>query len=235
MNKMLKNAIAIFAAICAIVLIIFCIELYVLNREPDDGGGTGSSLSGDAGNGDEKGKDGANDTSETQPANGMARPGDDNDGQASQPPATPTSPPTGKQHTRLVSESEQLVFYVDEDIFDYTELNDGYLYEYTGGGEATLEISFAFIKYGPEELAEGFLDGFVGAGGTTVEGTGQIGLSSLRGVHATGEKDGENYEAWIYSFAEGDELGVSFTLHYKSVEQKNALYAMFDHMSLVPV
>ena len=235
MSKMLKNAIAIFAAVCVIVLVIFCIELYVLNREPDDGGGTGSSLAGNVGDGDEKGKDGAKDTQETQPANGMTRPGDDNDKQTSQqPPATPTSPPTGKQHTRRVSGDEQLLLYVDEDLFEYTELNDGYLYEYTGGGEATLEISFALISNGLEALAKDFLDGFVGTGGTKVEGEGQIGRSLLRGVHVTGDVSGENYEAWIYSFPDGEDLGLSFTLHYRSDEQKNALYAIFDHMSIVP-
>lgn len=232
MSKMLRNGIVVFAAICAVVLVIFCIELFVLNRNPDDGAGNEPSLSESAANSGGESSGGQENPPDKQqePGKGAGQTGNGAKDQPTQPPP----PPTGTRKERLVSADTKLVLYIDEDVFDESEQNEGYLYKYKGVGTATLEITIAYIQFDAGSFAGSFLDGYVGPGGTSAGETSYIGRSPLEGIHVSGELDGEKYEAWVYSFPDADDWGVSFTLHYRSDEQRDALYTILDSMSMIP-
>lgn len=235
MKRMLKNGIVIFAAICAIVLVVFCIELFVLNRESgDDDTGAGTSLSESAAAGDDADSDGHKGSQDIQPTNDTDQPGNAGGGQPTQ--QQPPPPPTGKRRELPMFGDMNLVLYADEGKFTYIELELSWIFEYMDNDAVTLEVCYVHMPMGVEARAGECLDGYVGAGGTSVGSEGLIGRSPLIGMFASGEKDGEKYEAWIYTFSEVglDDMGVEFILHYRVDEQKNALYSILDSMSLVP-
>ena len=230
MSKITRNLLMAFALLCAIVLVVFCFELFIINgkNKGDEDTAAVSSSSGADPDGSAQQSHEPGDTENGLPGGG-GKPGS---GGASPPQSTA---PAGARQVRPISGDLQLVFYVDAELFNYSELNDGYLYEHTGGANTTLEISLVHLPQGLDSRAAVFLDGFVGAGGTVVGGVESVRRSSLNGVHVSGEIDGELYEAWICAFPNQNEWGYAFLLHYRTDEQKNALYDILDWMSIEPI
>ena len=231
MSKWLKNAIVIFSAICVIVLVIFCIELFILNRDSDDEGNTGPTISQPAVGGGE-GSDGQKASPDKQPAKGDDQPGNGTNDQPTQPPPSPT----GKRRDLPMPGDRNLVLYADDGKFIYSELELSWLFEYMGNEAVTLEVCYVHLPLGVDARAKECLDGYVGSGKTSVGETGQIGRSDIVGQFVSGEIDGEKYEAWIYRFTEAgiDDMGVEFVLHYRVDGQREALYTIIDSMSLIP-
>lgn len=256
MNKILKNLLVVFAAICAIVLVVFCIELIILNREPDSGGNSPQSLSegngegngegSGVGNGVGSGKEGGDGESGQQSGSGKASPGSANQtgggagpGSANTNPnaaGEPVIPPTASRFSLLMPGGLVLVIYVDEADFEFSEHVDSYRFSYTSGGTAALEVLLASMPRGLDSFAETFLDGYVGSGGSTVGGEGPIGRSAVNGVFVSGEQNGEKHEAWIHSlsYVGLSDFSIVFDIRYRNEEQRDALYAIIGTMSLVP-
>lgn len=227
MSRISKNLLIAFALVSAIVLIVFCFQLILLNRDSGDGDGQSISSPANTGDGEE---DGDGDGKKTPDKNQPGADGQPTDGGEL---SEPTETPTGTRLTRQVSGDLNLVLYVDESLFEEHMLNDGYMYEYTSGGTATLEVALVHLPMGVEARARDYLDGYTGAGGTVVVGEERVGRSRITGIHLTGAADDELYEAWLYSSTDDDEWGVAFVLHYRNDLQKAAIYEILDSMELV--
>ena len=235
MGKMLKNLLIVLALVCMIVLVVFCVELFMLNRGGNSGGD--DAISSPAGNSAGGGEGEGQAAPGTNPPSGEGA--SDDAGRAggeSPSPGRQTEAPSGTRYEHLMPPGDSLlILYADDETFEYIELNDGYLYEYTGGGTASLEVSMVHMPLGIDARAGDYLDGYVGSGGTITGRETPIGRSSLEGVYVHGEIDGEKYEAWIHSFAEVgiEDMGVAFIIHYRNDGQKNALNNILDTLTLV--
>ena len=226
----------IFTILCALLLIVFSIELILLNRASDNGdsrsGDAGQSLSGSpspgSGNGDANpGSPGPGSTGPTAGTEETAQAG-----------GTTPPPPRGTRHERLMPDDTHLVFYVDDALFEHTEteLEDILdVFTFRGEGTAGLEISFVFMPLGVSAYADSFLEVNYNVGGTTVHGEELIKRSPLRGVFAAGMRNETTYEAWIYTFSnpEFDNMGVSFVIHFQNETQRSALYSILDSLEMV--
>ena len=235
MNKTIKKVIVIFTILCALLLIVFSIELILLNRNAENGdarnGNAEPSLSGTPppGNSSGNGNPGSPETGSSGSAAGT-------EGTAS---AGGTAPPTpaGARHERLMPDDANLVFYVDDELFEHTEteLEDILdIFSFRGEGTAGLEISFVFMPIGVSAYADSFLEMNYNVGGTTVYGAESIKRSTLRGVFATGMRNETTYEAWIYTFSdpEFDNMGISFVIHFQNETQRSALYSILDSLEM---
>jgi len=229
MNKTIKKIIVIFTALCALFLIVFTIELILLNR--DSGGGeaepslSGSTPSEDGATSAGSGSSGEN-PSGTADSNGEPPPSD------GPPPA-----PRGDRHERLMPNDMDLVFYVDTALFEHTatETEDIIdVFSLRGEGPAGLEIRFVFMPQGVSAYAGSFLEVDFDAAESTVHGEEPIRRSALRGVSVSGTKNGTTYEAWIYMFSDPDlsNLGVAFITNFQNETQRNAIYAILDSLDM---
>jgi len=131
-----------------------------------------------------------------------------------------------------------LSLHADEELFEFVENENGWWLHYTGGGDASLEIGFAFIPpEGVEELASRFLDNYLDGGESESVGEQRIGRSSLRGLYVSGETNGETYEAWLHSLSEYDvfDMIVVFVINYRDNAQKAALHAIIDTFEMIQI
>jgi len=236
LSKTVKNLILAFTVLCGIFLIVFSIEMILLNRDAGDEGAD-PSLSAEApdGAGDdapEPGTDGA------EPAGDAGQNGDaDTDGDDSQPGGERPAP-TGARHEIPVSGDLTLVVYVDGELFEqvFFESEDILgVFKYLGGGSAALQIDAVLMQDGAEEFAKDYLYNDFGVEASVAGREDYIGLSELRGVTITGAEDGTYYEAWVFSLT-GPELegqGLTFVISYENSAQKNALYDILDTLDIM--
>ena len=237
MSKIAKNITLVFAGVCAIALIAFCVELIALNRNSGEDEDERTPLTESSGAADEHnsaGPQGSGEDSRPAGAGSQENTGQPSPGGASSSPR-PAASPTGTRHQLLMPGEMELFLYADEAQFEYSELALQWMFEYAGEGAASLIIYLEYMPSGAGSIAVGCLDRYLGSGGTSIGSDEHIGASPLRGLRAFGDKDGEIYEAWIHNFsaADVDDMGVIFTIHYRTDEQKEALYSILDSMSLV--
>jgi len=234
MSKILKNVLVVFALLCIIVLIVFCVSLFSLNKGNGGGSETGPSVSGsppvETGN-----SPGAKPTATGTPSpTNSGSPGDAGQSADISQTPSPSSTPAGKRYDLLMPDNMTLTLYAKEQSFKYFELQDGYIFTYTGGGTASLEVSLVYLPQGMDTLVKDFLDNYLNGQKTSVGEEGSIGNSTLSGVFVSGDSDGEIYEAWIHHFTNSDinDMGVAFILHYRDDAQKSALYSILDTLDL---
>ena len=224
MSKAVKNLLLVFTLVCLIVLVVFTVELFLLNRNGGDVGEVGPQLSA-----------GVSDDAATAPESPPPSPPDNTTEPTNteEPPTETPVRPVGRRYDMLVSSDRMLVWHVDEELFEYTHMDSGVMFTYADDEGASLEICPAHIPYGAEERAETFLDGYLEGNESFVGGIGPIRNSELTGVFVSGVKDGETFEAWIYDIEDdlGD-MGVAFIIRYWNDEQKNALYDILDSISV---
>ena len=233
MTKTLKNAVMIFTLLAAIFLIFFCIELILVNRNTDDDGDSDTLLSQTQENGEDENEQ--NLTNEDLPY-------DENGASHDIPAATDDidipMPVIGRRFEMPMDGTDlTLVAYPDLDFFDLIEGNYDWLFIYTLGGNASLEISFDFIQplEGMSGLAERFLDGYLDGGESTVLGEGYIGNSELRGYAVIGQdEDDTTFEAWIHSLTGNPDAGLAvvFVLQFENEAQRAALHTIIDNMEM---
>ena len=230
MSKTIKNVLLGFTLLCVIILIIFTVELIVLNRNSGAAGNSGNrSISSGI----------STPSGASAVADGIDQALQSSAGSDSTPDQNESSPgassaqSTGKRYKLLYSVAESLILYADEELFEYDDTNGSdSVFTYTGGGDASLRVSFEGIPLGVEKCAESLLDKYLDGNESSVGDMGQILHSSLSGVFVTGVNDGETFEAWVNGIADND-IGVAFVIRYHTDEQKNALYAVLDTLSLV--
>ena len=225
MNKTIKNLLLVFTLICAIVFVVFIIELIILNRDTGGDGDTAAATSGSIP---------ANSIESS--ANPPQSPADNRSSgvnRASESP--PPDQETGKRYELLYSPAQKLVLYADEELFEHEEMDSGDIFFFTDDIRASLEICPAYAPDGAEACAESYLDGYLEGNESFVSGTSQIKRSALSGVFVSGVNAGETFEAWIHDIigVSGD-MGMAFVIRYSDNDQRNALYAILDTLELVP-
>jgi hypothetical protein len=130
-----------------------------------------------------------------------------------------------------------LILYADENIFEFVEEPVHWDLFYRGTRDAALEIAFDFITSPGyiERLAEVFLNDYLDGGASMVIGEGPIGNSPRIGHAVVGTNDeGVPYEAWIHNLT-GNQTGsaVVFVIHYTTQEQRAALHAIIDTFEML--
>ena len=225
MSKTVKNSLIIFTLVCAVALVVFTVELFIINRNSGDGTQRDSSMS-------------DNEPGELEEPINTSRPSQE-DGSLSSPDVDntadgATAPPSGTRYDMQMTADDTLVWYADDELFDYVRMDSGVIFMYSGDGNATLEILLVHIPYGADARAETFLDGYLDGNESNVGGLAVIRRSPLSGVFVSGVKDGETFEAWIYTIEEDEhDRGIAFVVRYSNDEQRNALFAILDTVDIV--
>ena len=238
MSRLTKNVLVVFTLLCAIMLIVFCIELIIVNWNSNSEEPTPSlSVSSPEGNVEKTDEPEVKD-SEPPVSTDSPEITDDNGGDVTQ--ETENQPPAGKQYQLpMLDDIHTLMLYASEELFEYSEGGEGgdWLFTFLGDGKASLEVASDFITPpgGINALAEKLLINYLDGGEPTVGGERQIGKSSLQGVFVSGDKRGETYEAWIYGPFGGGETGqaVVFVINFANGVQRDAIYTIIDTMEMV--
>jgi len=221
MNNITKNLLLALSLVCVIALIVFCIQLIVLNRgvEPRE---QESITTGGSQQGDED-----TDVNSDESTNGGA--GNE------EPPGvqqTPRPPPQGTRRTILVDDNTRLIIYARDELFDYEHDGIDWWFTYKGEGSASLGISFEFITFqGMAAHAESFMNNYAGGTGAVFSGEESIHGSTLRGYHVTTQQGGETFEAWLYPMI-GSDISLVFVINYSNDQQKEALYEVLSSMDM---
>ncbi|MDR0489792.1 MAG: hypothetical protein LBH28_00900 [Oscillospiraceae bacterium] len=234
MSKAVKMLLMFCSLLCMVVLIIFTIELMLLNKNDGDVGNTAGNM---------------NQTTSSAPPLST--------GSSTVPPPTDSSPagiqdtqpesplpsaktPTGKRYEILISETMLLVLYADEELFEYEGLFDSDTFTYMGGGDASLDILPTYLGGGTDYVVQRALKNFLGGNDADVEGVRPVGLSPISGIYVSGKNGGVTYAAWICEIptVEDDEnkedVGTEFVIQYRDERQRNALYDILDSMEMIP-
>jgi len=202
---------------CAIGIITFFIQLIVINSgvEPRRPNSTISGENPQGGNNSNIG-------------NGE-NPGSNEPSPSPSPTARPT--PQGERTEVLVDTDTILVIYARSDLFTLIRNEFDWLFQYTGGGIAGLEVSFAYIS--PQNAAtdaESFLNRKTGGTGADYKGDLFILDTPIRGYHVTSSNAGITYEVWLHQMA-GSDLALALTINYSTNEQRDALYEILNTIS----
>lgn len=219
MKSILKNLYTALTGVCAVAIVVFLIQLIVINsgteaREP------GSVVSEGSASQAGEGQDGEGE--------------DDNPFGGYEPPPTFRPPPQGTRHEILVDveNGDVLVIYAEEDKFDFVEDELSWRFEYKSGGNAVLEICFwALTSQSVGTDAEAFLNSRVEGGGAEYKGRQQIIDSDLTGYCAQAQTGGITYEAWLYSLS-GNDLAIAFIIHYEFNGPRDDMYTVLSSMSI---
>ena len=223
MSNISKNLLLALSLVCVIALIVFCIQLIVLNRgvEPRDQGSTISS-------GSQQGDDDT-DPDVDEPDADISSGTGPGAGDTQQPPRLP---PQGTRRSIMVSDNSNLIIYARDELFDYERGDIDWRFVYTGDGNAMLEISFEFITFqGIASHAEAFLNNRTGGSEATLSGEESIKDSLLRGYHVSAQRGSETFEAWLYPLI-GNDISLVFVINYSNDQQRDALYEVLSSMDI---
>jgi hypothetical protein len=238
MSKTIKNLLIVFTLLCTIAVVVFTVELLILNRgggdgetdpalsdnQPSAGGGSAGGEQAQAGEG---------------PTESTGQPGETGQQADNGQPDGPRPPPTGTMNERLMpGNNTRLVFYTDGEVLDHTmseseDILD--IFSLKTDQTSRLEIRFAFFPHDVREFAGRILYDYIDRGISGVGDEVPIRRSSISGVFVSGENNGVTYEAWIYSFSDHgyDDIGLAFIINYRNDEQRDALYAVLDTLEMV--
>ena len=240
MSKTGKNLLIAFTLVCMIVLIIFTVELLILNK---DNNGDSNGISNGGSNG---GSENESSMSESVPSEAdnsadisLLSPSDNEPSSeiTDNQPSDSALPNAGTRYSLMITSSDLpnnlLVWYVDEELFECTDNDPDQVFSYLGEGTASLEIRVVYIPQGAETYAESYLNRYLDGNESYVSGIGQIRQSLIDGVFVSGVNDGETFEAWIHSIPDDPNyMGVAFVIRYSNNDQRNALYTILDTLDL---
>jgi len=226
MSNITKNLLLALSLVCAIALIVFCIQLIVINRgvEPREPGAT---ISGGAKQGDKE------PDTDNQPDGEDSADGENSDGENSQKQNTPRPPPQGERNELAIPGDLKLIVYAREELFEYTKNDFNWRFEYTREGEAALEIRLILVSLqGIASDAETFLMSY--AEGATPEPGDEVSFQgfSLEGYNVTAQRGNVTYEALVHPLPD-DEFALVFVINYQNDQQKDALYEILYSIDLL--
>ena len=237
MNRTVKNIVIVFTLICIAAVIVFCVELVLLNREADEL--ESPSLSESEDNGYDEQQDDPEDAYQ-----------EDDPDPPDEPTQTDEPEQNGESETPVVGARfvlEQLVVekdvivYADEELFEFFEGDIDITLTYKGEGEASVFIGWDTMSppwNNPSSLVTRIMDGYLDGGDSRIIGDRGVGSSAIRGLFATGDKNGTTFEAWVVSLSSRDtEAHVDalvFVINYQNESQKEALYRILDTAMLYP-
>jgi len=216
MSGITKNLLLVLTFVCVIALVVFCIQLIVINRgiDPLD---PGSGITGGSGQ-----------EGEGEPGDGENGDGEPSGPVATEPPQRPI--PQGTRHQLHVSTENNLIVYAREELFGFEEDEIDWWFIYTGGGTASLEIShLMLLAQGIETIAETFLNNYTGSDESTFTGEEPIQGSQIRGYHVHAHHGVGRYEAWLHRLI-GTEIALVFVIYYENDQQRDALYEVLSTM-----
>jgi len=223
MSNITKNLLLGFTLVCVIVLVVFCIQLIVLNRGVDPAE-QGLVITGSSGQDEDSNLEDGDEALD-----------EEDDISSVSAPATPRPPPQGTRRQFRVSESNMLIVYARDELFDFEERDFDWWFLYTGGGLATLEIKHTMVGLqGIEAHAVAFLNAYSGSTEAEFTGEGAIGGSDLRGHHVITRHGNETYEAWIHILLDSD-LALAFIICYENDHQRDALYEVLSTLLMEAV
>ena len=242
-NKTVKNIIMGFTLLCAIMLIIFAVELIRQNRDSEAAGGGESSVSGDRQPGGGGGQDaGDGGQGEDAPDGGEGNAGgnaggDGGDGGDRGQAGNQRPTPTGTRHEVLLPGNMKLVLYLDKELFELSESELGNtvaVIAIKGSGTAEIEINYIELDREIGAYAARYLQTDYGVDNPVAGEEDNIGLSALRGIKSEGIGGGKHYEAWIYKFPNPIEYnpGLAFVLVYENTALKDALYEIINSLEI---
>jgi hypothetical protein len=161
-SKFIRNLILAFSLLCAIVLVVFCIQLIVLNWGRDNREiGSSISISSPDASTEETGKP---EPTDTEPSGEPESPEDtDQSGDEVSPDDQVPSSEGDPYELLLPDNVHTLTLSANKELYDYSEGEDVWFFTYKGGGEAKLEIGVALITP-PNSVAvfsKGFLENYL--------------------------------------------------------------------------
>jgi len=227
MGNLTKNLLLGLTLACVIALIVFFVQLIVLNRgvEPRE---LGATISGDSQQEDEQEDPDSGATGEEMP--------DADEGNGDNEPAQMTTrpPPQGTRRELLVAADTEtkLIIYAEEELFEFVENETNWEFLYLGEGDASLEIGFMLVS--PRGLAadaETYLSNYTDGAETEFEGEQSIQDSGLRGYYLSAQHGSISYEAWIHALPDSD-LALVFVINYQSSQQRDTLYEVLSTMEM---
>jgi len=231
MSNITKNLLLALTLVCIIALVVFCIQLIVLNRgvSPTTPGATVSGGSQQGSQGSSGSETNDPDSDDINGEDGFQDDdGYDNGGEDHTPPVV-RPPPHGTRRTIAVTPDSRLVVYSDDEQFEYVEGDRDWWFIYSGQGEAALEIQFTLIvtQGGISVHTQEFLNNYAGSTNATVTGEESIHGSSLTGYHASATVGSGTYEVWIHTLTDSD-LALAFVIFYENERQRELLYDMLS-------
>lgn len=235
MSKIVKNGIIAFTMLCVVVLVVFLVELLVINSENEEGGEPEPThTSGTPANGGDATDPGQTNSQGTGQQGGESQ-GTDQDGQNDTRPE-----PEGTRRELAISAGMKLVVYSDDEMFEFSEPESEDIrgeFTFRGSGTAKLEIINIYMPQGVSAFATSFLSVNYEVDGSVNHGEQPIGKSHLSGLEVAGEKDGITYEAWILVFpdAEIEGTGLAIVASYQTSNEMNELnlYEIMDSLDII--
>jgi len=223
MSSLFKNLLLGLTVVCIITVIVFCVQLIVINSGVDRAS-PGSVSGGPGQSGNENNDD---------PPDGEDG---DNEGSDATPVSTPRPPPQGTRHQLIISDNNILLIYAREEYFNYEEGDLKWLFNYTGGGRAGLEIVFTMIppSQGGDVNAESFLNRYSGGTEATFTREEIIQGSAIYGYHAIDRHGTETFEVWIHDFV-GSDIALAFVIRYENEQQRDALYEVLSSLDIIRI
>ena len=225
MSNTVKKATLIFTLLCVLVVIVFSVELVLLNRGRENTG-LAALEPPHASN--------PHEDEPTQPNQPPPEEPPENGGEEPPEQTEPTEVLT-RVELELVSDSA-IIIYIDEEMFENTALDLTWLFSHTEEeSEASLEISLIYMSHGAEAYARSVLDGYLEGGTSNFVGERDIASSNSRGFYAVGRKDTETYAAWIIALnsVEGNNLGVAIIINYSNNDHRDMLYSVLDTLEII--
>jgi len=222
MSPLLKNSLLAFALICVIALVVFCIQLIIINIG-EERVTQGEIIVVEPERDEEHLNDNdiddiEDDHSDEENAFGFEdfwRP-----------------PQIGERYVIQVTPNSQLVVYAQDVLFEFEDRDIDWAFNYMLGGTAALEIMFKLVTVqGVESQSVAFLNEYSGSQASTFNGEVAITGTRLMGYHTSVNHLARTYEAWIINLLDS-ELSLVIIVHYETDAQRDALYQLLGTIDI---
>ena len=222
MTKLGRNLLIAFTIVCMFAVVVFTIELLVINNGNEGGMEQNPYASGNQSPGASSG----------QGSSGNGQPDPNSSG--GQGSSIDPNSPGDDQHEFIlktysvpISTSAEIVMTIEEDpenpYFNYVDMSMASedivgILKYRGNATASLEFRYVQLTQGAGAFAATLLEEEFGIEDSVIIGSGPIRDSELTGFAVSGELGNVAYEAWIHSFVNigNNDAGIAIIMSYPS-------------------
>ena len=224
MNTTVKRIILIFTLLCVVLLVVFCVELLLLNRSVENPEATPPEPP-------------PAEVPPVEPEIPPAQPEDETppSDEPPQPPPGDGAEGAGTRYELALVSDVTLVLYVDDEVFELEDMEQTWIFNYMDGS-AKFEISPVYLPQGAAVYANSFLDGYLNGEPYNIRGARPIGNSPISGIYATGAtEDAETVSAWISAIetVDGDNMGMVVVMTHSDDEGRDAILSALDTMTMI--
>jgi len=227
MSTTVRNLLLVFSLLCIIAIIVFSIQLIVINR-PEK-----SDVAAEQSPPVESSPGISTPPVQTSTSTASSPPVETPEQTTSTTPSPSTATPTGTRCEMPLLPTLTIVMYADEEIFDFTVWNLNYVFTYQGAGTASIEILIDYIPEGLEARAQDILSNYTEGAESTIDGDVVIGRAMLSGVTATAMRGDDTYVAWLGYLTESDAMSLELIMQYRNEEQKEAIDALLATLEMI--